>query len=59
MAKASSKVSGADAVESRTDPELGTGAPLGRSNSFTLKANTSVQWQVLSGPLSNLAVTSP
>ena len=53
MADASSKnQSGVDAVpECTTDPELGNGAPLGRSNSFTLKAKTSVQWQVLSGPL--------
>ena len=66
MANASSEKPGVDAVPgypvtgSRTDPELGTGAPLGRSNSFTLKAKTSVQWQVLSGPLepgSDLALT--
>ena len=62
MADASSKnQSGVDAVpECTTDPELGNGAPLGRSNSFTLKAKTSVQWQVLSGPLepgSDLALT--
>eukprot|EP00321_Phaeocystis_globosa_P002328 CAMPEP_0118824492 /NCGR_PEP_ID=MMETSP1162-20130426/10641_1 /TAXON_ID=33656 /ORGANISM="Phaeocystis Sp, Strain CCMP2710" /LENGTH=102 /DNA_ID=CAMNT_0006755133 /DNA_START=1 /DNA_END=305 /DNA_ORIENTATION=+ len=50
MADASSKnQSGVDAVpECTTDPELGTGAPLGRSNSFTLKTKTSIQWQDLS-----------
>lgn len=58
MTYASSKKPGVDVPESRTDPESGT-VELGRSNSFTLKAKTSVQWQELSGPLSNLALTSP
>ena len=59
MTYASSKKPDVDVPESRADPESGTVEPLGRPNSFTLKAKTSVHWQELSGPLSNLALTSP
>ena len=48
MTYASSKKPGVDVPESRADPESGTVEPLGRSNSFTLKAKTSVHWQDLS-----------